>query len=223
MTRTQTDLDVLARRCSEAFPSLTDVERRIALAVHRTMAATGPARVEDIAARADVRSAMVTNALSRWPGVYRDRAGRVTGFWGLSTEPMGHTLELNGRILFGWCAWDTLFLPGILHASGRVRSTCPATGRAVTLRVEPDGVKDLEPPETVVSLLDPDRADVAGDRVISSFCHHIHFLASTDAWEAWARETRNGTFMLTVAEAWTLGRKVNRLRYGAALAVAAFE
>lgn len=217
MSRTQIDLDAVARRCDETFPSLTDVERRIALAVHRIMADKGPSRIEEIAERANVRSSVVANALGRWPGVYRDESGKVVGFWGLSTQPMDHALEVGGRTVYGWCAWDTLFLPEILRASGHVRSTCPATGRRVTLRAQPDGPRDVDPPEAVVSLLDPDRADVAGDQVISSFCHHIHFLASPEAWEGWARETGNGTFMLTVGDAWELGRKVNRLRYGAAL------
>lgn len=208
------DLDAFARQCDETFPSLDGVERRIALAVHRTVAATGPARVEAIAERAHVRSAEVRTALDRWPGVFRDDAERVIGFWGLSTQPMDHLLEVDGRTLYGWCAWDTLFLPEILRATARVHSTCPATGRPVTLRVEATGPEDLDPPDAVVSLLDPGRADVAGDKVLSSFCHHIRFLASPDAWRDWARETGNGTFMLTIDDAWELGRKVNRLRYG---------
>lgn len=221
MTRIRIDLDDFARRCDDTFPSLTDLGRRIALGVHRTMAAAGPAAIDDIARRAEVRPVEVEGALERWPGVYRDDAGRVVGFWGLSTHPMEHRLEIGDRTLYGWCAWDTLFLPEILDASGRVRSRCPATGRLITLRVEPDGPTDVNPLETVVSLLNPGQADVAANQVISSFCHHVHFLASPEIWEDWARETDNGTFMLTVTEAWELGRKVNRLRYGELLTAGA--
>lgn len=208
------DFDDFVRRCDATFPSLNDAERRIAIAVHRTMAASGPAAVADIARDAEVTPIVVERRLASWPGVYRDDSGRIVGFWGLSTQPTDHRLEVGGRTLYGWCAWDTLFLPEILGVPGRVSSRCPATDNLITLRVESDGPKDVNPRQAVVSLLNPDRADVAGNAVISSFCHHIRFLTSPEAWDDWARNTDNGTFMVTVSEAWELGRKVNRLRYG---------
>jgi len=69
----------------------------------------------------------------------------------------------------------------------------------------------------VISFVDPDRYDVEGDRVISSFCHHILFFESPEAWRSWEEDGAHGAFALTVNEAWRLGRLANRLTCGEAL------
>lgn len=46
--------------------------------------------------------------------VYPDGEGRVLGFGGLTVAPMHHRFEVGGRILWTWCAWDSLFIPGTL-------------------------------------------------------------------------------------------------------------
>lgn len=217
MRNTGIDLEDLARRCDAAFPPLDHAERRIALATYRLLAAAGPADPAAIAAAAGAEPRAVESAIERWPGVYLDEAGRVVGFWGLSLEPMDHEIQIGDRTVYGWCAWDTLFLPEILAASVRVRSTCPATGREVSLRVGPAGIGELDPTEAVGSMVDPGCADVAGDRVLSSFCHHIRFLASADDGERWARDRDHDLFLLTVRDAWELGKMTNRLRYGGLL------
>lgn len=214
MKNSRIDLEELARRCDAAFPALAPVERRIAIAIHRALAASGPVRADEVARAVGVDPTTVEGALEGWPGVYRDESGRIIGFWGLTVQPMDHALHLEGRTLYGWCAWDTLFLPEILGVAARVRSRCPATGHPISLRVARDGPVDVDPADAVVSLLDPVCADVAGDRVISSFCHHIHFFASPADWARWAAEREDDTFALTVEEAWELGRRTNRLRYG---------
>jgi len=98
-----------------------------------------------------------------------------------------------------------------------VVSKCPSTGTEVRLRVSPNRIEAAEPAEVAVSLLSPDHCDVAGDCVISTFCNHIHFHASREVGEAWAAEKENDTFMLTLEEAFELGRLANALRYGALL------
>ncbi|MHB1834417.1 MAG: organomercurial lyase [Solirubrobacteraceae bacterium] len=62
---------------------------------------------------------MCETPVGRWPRVFRDGDGRVVGFMGLSVvEFGGHRIELDGRRLTAWCAWDTLFLPGLLGRRG---------------------------------------------------------------------------------------------------------
>jgi hypothetical protein len=53
-------------------------------------------------------------------------------------------------------------------------------------------------------------------RVITSFCHLVHFFSSPSEGDAWISE-REGTFLLSVAEAHELGRQVNLKRFGALL------
>ncbi len=36
-------------------------------------------------------------------------------YWGLAIAETKHRLEVDGRALYTWCAWDSLFLPEILQ------------------------------------------------------------------------------------------------------------
>jgi len=80
---------------------------------------------------------------------------RIIAFWGLSLPDTAHTLEVNGVRLHAWCAWDTLFLPGILHASAEVRSLDPQTEEAVELIVTPRGVTGCSHADITISFLIP--------------------------------------------------------------------
>jgi len=63
---------------------------------------------------------------------------------------------------------------------------------------------------SVVSFLLPDRAFDAD--VIQSFCHFVYFFASREAGEAWTSE-HPGTFLLSLEEAFELGRLVNAMNF----------
>jgi len=77
--------------------------------------------------------------------------------------------------------------------------------------VDPDGVRELDASTTLVSMLSPDES--FDQQVISSFCHFVHFFSSSEEGEAWVSQ-HQGTFLLSVPEAYELGRLVNRARYG---------
>jgi len=48
---------------------------------------------------------------------------------------MPHALQFDGRTLYAWCAWDTLFLPELLGRPARVTSTDPVS--EVILELDP--------------------------------------------------------------------------------------
>ena len=210
-------LEVLARRIDGAFPPLSEDERSTSLATFREMMAGGPAGASDVADRAGVPVARVEGLLERWPGVHRDEDGGIVGFWGLALTDTPHPFHVGSVRRYGWCAWDTLFLGELLGAELCVESSCAASGRPVRMRAGVHGVRDLDPPEAVISFVGPEHCDVDGDRVISSFCHHVLFFESKAAWRGWAPGHTPETFPLTVEEAWRLGTITNRLRYGAHL------
>jgi alkylmercury lyase len=56
--------------------------------------------------------------------------------------------------------------------------------------------------------------------VIRSFCHHVLYLAAEEAGRRWMA-THPGTFLLSVEQAFEVGRRFNLGRFGAALADAA--
>jgi alkylmercury lyase len=201
-------LEVLAEAVVRAEPYFDDPSRRVALATYRRLAEGTAAPVEDIAERAGEEEDLTERLLATWPGVFRDIRGDVVGFWGLTIGKLvpTHAIEVEGRRLYAWCAWDTLFLPGILGADARVESICPVTKETITLVVEPDGVAEASHPQAVVSCLLPSTEFDAN--VIQSFCHFVHFFASRDAGGSWTAE-HPGTFLLSLEDAFELGRLVN--------------
>ncbi len=208
----------LATRFARAFPPLASVDQELALILYRLLAlgrAVPPARLADVMGRAIPE---VEHTLAGWPGLFRDESGAVTGFLGLSVGETAHRFEVDGVALYTWCAWDALFLPRLLNATARVVSACPATGTPVHLTVAPHGVVSAHPAGAVVSFLLPDEAELRR-HTTASFCHFVHFFASPEAAGDWIAR-RPGTWLLTLDEAFALGRAVNESRYPDVLAPA---
>jgi len=195
----------LAQRLEPLFPALDERDRRLSLALYRELAGGAPASLPEEGLK----------RMRDWPGVYYDAERRVIGFWGLSLAKARHRLRIGEHELFAWCAWDALFLPAVLRRRIEVESTCHGTGEAVRLAVSPTAVESAEPPQLVVSFVVPDAEAVRAD-VIASFCHYVYFFSSEDAAGAWRGQHREG-FLLSLAEAFELGRLLNLRRYGAAL------
>lgn len=190
----------VAERLDPLFPALDEPERAISLDIYRSLARGAPVRLTAAAAR----------RAKDWPGVYYDDERRVIAFWGLALAPTRHRLRVGRRELYAWCAWDTLFLPAVLGTRIEVASTCQATGQAVRLTVSPTAVESAEPPGLAVSFVVPSEVDVRAD-VTTSFCHHVHFFSSESA------EKHSGALLLPLADAFEVGRLLNRRRYGTAL------
>jgi len=200
-------VEQLAGALRGALPDLDSEEKRIALSTYRLLAAGRPVSTTQIAEHAALPQERVESALATWPAVFRDGDGRVVGFWGLTVAEMPpHEIEANGVRLWAWCAWDTLFLPEVLGADVRVRSSAP-TGEAVELLVAPDGVRSARPADLAVSFLRPDGP--FDNDVITSFCHFIHFFPSWTAGEQWVAEHPR-TFLLSLKDAFHLARVSNR-------------
>lgn len=182
------------------FPGCEDAP--LAAKLLRLLVRGQPVSTEDLAARASRTVADVSAQLREWPNVDCDASGRVVGFSGLSLRETLHHFEVYGQRLYTWCAWDTLFLPALLNAIARVRSTCPVTGRGVQLEVSPQAVVRAEPEELYVSF--PPRESTDTSNIIASFCCHVHFLAGHAAAAAW-NATHPGAQVLDLRAAFALG------------------
>ncbi len=58
---------------------------------------------------------------------YTDREGQIIGFGGLAVREMPHRFKVDGRT---WCAWDSLFILGILGLEADVESPAPGSTRS---------------------------------------------------------------------------------------------
>jgi len=207
----------LADKIVNAMPKLGSGERRIAIGLYRLLAEGEPVSPERLAKTLDLSGSRVRETLSKWTGVYYNDSRAVIGFWGLALPEMPHHFQVARRKMYTWCAWDSLFIPGILGKTARVESTDPLTNEKISLVVAPEGVKEVEPADTVVSFLTPNRTFDAD--VIQSFCHFVHFFGSRESGERWSSEHK-GTFLLSVDQAYELGRLTNTRNFGEALAKA---
>jgi alkylmercury lyase len=212
--RRRVDLEQLARAICGARSELEPDQQQIALGIYRLLAQGEPLAPTTAAARLGVGAADVERVLNGWPSAVRDEQGRIAGYGGLSLAKTAHRVEVDGRRLYGWCAWDTLFLPELLGASAQVGSTCPASAAAIALHVSPTGVDSAAPRSTVVSMVVP--AEPFGDDVIDRFCCHVRFFSSELAAAPFLAE-RGGAFTLTLAEAFELGRLANHIVFHDAL------
>ncbi|HJQ90726.1 MAG TPA: organomercurial lyase [Acidimicrobiia bacterium] len=201
-----------ANQLAAATPSLDHEQQRIARQIYHLIAANAePVTVAQIADSAKVSPDRVEESLRSWPLVLWDDQDRVVGFWGIHAEHITptHAITVDGRTVYAWCAWDTLFITEILGRQTKITSTDPRAGTPINLTVTPEGVVRIDPPEAVVSLLLPE--DGLTDDAIQRFCHKVHFFTTPASAEAWI-DGRPGLFAVTVDEAFDLGRATNRLR-----------
>lgn len=142
----------------------------------------------------------VRDALVAMPDTEYDEQGRILGS-GLTLRPTPHHFEIDERLLYTWCALDTLIFPAILGRTAHVTSPCHGTGRPVHLTIGTDGITRVEPATAVVSIVTPD----APASIRAAFCNHVHFFATRAAAEPWLAENPSAT-IVPVADAYQLGR-----------------
>ena len=137
----------------------------------------------------------------------RDGDGNIVGILGLSQRAHPHRFEFKDRVLSTWCAWDALFLPALLGKRATVESSCPVTRERVRLTISPKKVENVSPQSTVVTIAVPTTRPEAVEEVIESFCRLVHFFASDDAASSWVSKRKQDLRIVSVQEAYDLGRK----------------
>ena len=210
-------MDTLVERVVALRPTRSQAERDFALGVYRLLAEDTPVSPERLAESLSWSVADVGRMLGTWPALMQtDDDGAIVGFGGLTQIPTKHKLEVGGRTLYTWCAWDSLFIPAILSRPALVESSCPVTGTTIRLTTSANGATTVEPPGVVVSFPIPDLEKMRDD-VRANFCELVFFFASHDVGEGWIRD-HEGTFLLTLDEAVEVGRQKNVAQFGDLLA-----
>ena len=90
-----------------------------------------PATLAEFTGLAGERVAACLDQLDHGGRIRRDTQGRVVGSAGLSVVPDRHEIELAGKRLWTWCAYDILGIFGALSASGRASSPSPSGGQPI--------------------------------------------------------------------------------------------
>lgn len=172
------------------YTGLVEGDQPLALAPHvvRLLAEGRPVEPARLAVASGWPEPKVAAVLGGFPRVDWDEQGRLVGL-GLTLRKTPHHFVLGERVLFAWCAMDTLLFPVMLGRTARVESVCPVTDRPVSMAVSPAGVSELDPATAVVAEVPPipGQADLR-----STVCDQTHFLADPDAAAAWQAEHPGG-------------------------------
>jgi alkylmercury lyase len=174
----------------------------ICVALIRQLAAGQPVSSAHLAANVTMEVPAVAAVLHEMSDVAYDGAGNVVGF-GLSLVPTAHQFSVNERTLYTWCALDTFLYIALLAQPSQVLSHCPVTAQPIRLAMTPDGVTEVTPASSVISLVVPDGS--IADCRRSAFCNHSHFFATAEAGAMWLHDHPNGV-ILPVVDAHRLGQ-----------------
>ena len=214
MSHDPIDVEELSAAVAARMPHLSNEEVAVALSLYRLLSEGSPVSLQRLAEAVGRPAVEVRAVLEIWPGIFYED-GAVIGFWGLALGSTSHAFTIRGKRLSTWCAWDALFIPELIGQSALVSSLDPVTGEEISLTVGPDGIEGIEEvssPGVVVSFLDPSAIDF-DDNVILNFCNYVHFFASVDSGTQWVAE-HPAIFLLSLDEAFNLGQRTNRTRYG---------
>src|SRR3546814_7191085 len=96
-----------------------------------------------------------TDTLFPYTTLFRSEGDEIRGFMGLTVSRTAHQMTVNGRRLWTWCAYDTLFLPTLLGETGEIETRDPETERVIRLTVSPTGIEAAEPAGAMASIVAP--------------------------------------------------------------------
>ncbi len=123
------------------------------------IAHSGAVTPEEFASKLGIEPSRASGLFARLAtmGLQVDGQGNVVGA-ALTARKTVHRVRVRGKELYAWCALDTLIIPGLLGEEGEVSSTCAVSGEPIRITVTPDGVRDFDPADAVVSIVLPDVA-----------------------------------------------------------------
>lgn len=168
----------------------------------RLLAETGqPLAPTHLARRLHMSQEKVAAHLTRVLDTEFDEEGQIIG-WGITLVPTQHQFQVKERALFTWCAFDTVLFPPLLALEAQVHSECAASGLPIRFRAGPEGIEELTPMTSVLSLILPaSRCDC----VRGTFCQQSLFFQSHEAALPWMA-LHPEAVLLSVEEAARLGQ-----------------
>jgi alkylmercury lyase len=130
--------------------------------------------------------------------IFRQRVDLRDGTIRLDATPSGprrYRVHAGGRPIGSGkgCSVDTYLLALALGRPIHAEATCPATGTPITVDITPEGVERIDPPTTVVAVVDLDADLTLGlDRIDADVCAQQPFFASAQAASRWLADHPQG-------------------------------
>jgi alkylmercury lyase len=208
---TKPTIDDLFAQVLSSLPSLNEEEQKVSIQLYHLLAQGNPVSPQQLTGSLQLPVERIRQILDSWWGIDYDDQGRVIGYWGLTLKPTQHRFDVADKTLYTWCAWDTLFIPGILNKSANITSTCPVTNQPITLKVSPKGIETVYPADAIVSFITPDVEKIK-QNVVNSFCHYVYFFTGHEAGNTWCLNQPQ-TFLMPINDAFMLGQRVISAQY----------
>jgi alkylmercury lyase len=205
---------VMQNKIIEAFlrslmPDADDDIRHLWVMIYRQLAKAKPVSIHNLATLCDLGEPEIKRHLEELSNISFNDDGDIIGFLGLTISKTPHELHIDNKLLYTWCAWDTLFIPEILAKKAIIYSKCPQTGATIRLEVTPDTIEKVEPETVIMSFVE---ISETGDNLRNNFCCHVHFFSSKSALEKWQQSHKNITAM-KLSDALELAKRHNKQQF----------
>lgn len=174
------------RKVYDAIPrEALDLDLRVTISTIQALAGGKPVSAEQLAEiwgmpLEQVQAVLAGAAAAGQAEV--DAQGDLVGAV-LSLNPTDHRIAMGGNQLYAWCAYDALYTPGVVGKTAQISSRDPVTGEPIGMTITPDGVAEVQPEGTVVSVVGGD-TDMRGGPE-SPRCNQMLFFASRETAEQW--------------------------------------
>ncbi|MFQ5922678.1 MAG: organomercurial lyase [Anaerolineales bacterium] len=122
----------------------------------------------------------------------------------LSLNPTAHRISIDGNQVYTWCAYDAIYAPGVVGQTARIESQDPVTRESIRVTITPEGIEDIRPEGTVVSVVGG-KTDMRGGPV-SPRCSQMLFFGSRETANQWL-QGRTDVAVLTVEEVFDLANE----------------
>lgn len=209
------ELEQLSRHFIRAFPVMDKSQQQLALTLYRLLAQGKPVSIAQLTEAVEHPVGVIDQTLRTWPGVFYNDDHNVIGFWGITIQETLNQMVVDNVAVYAWCAWDALFIPTLLNTSAEVTSHCAVTDDEIKLSITPQGIESSSHNDIAISFLIPDENELK-ENITNSFCCHVFFFHSRQVGEHWATE-HPGIFLLSLDEAYVVGKKMNAIRYNLTL------
>ncbi len=194
-------LETIAQRLSE---QLRGAQEDLCCPIVQQVTYGKPVTSAAVQASLQVSQNELEQRLTQFPDIEFDRVGNIVGL-GVTLVPTSHRFQIGGKLLYTWCAFDTVLFPPSLYVEAQVQSTCPVTGQPITFVATPEGIiKDLFQASSVMSLIMPaERRDCTR----ATFCQQSLLFQSEQAASTFLADHPEA-ILLSVEEAAYVGRLV---------------
>ncbi len=189
--------------------------QRMVVTMYRLLADAKPVSAARFGDALQLSREMVDHIIAMLPpgALDRDEEGNVIAFAGLTLKQTEHRMEIDGKTLHTWCAFDTLFLSALLRKSAEITSKNPVSGEPVHFTFGPGGYNGSG--DIVMSLVKTSPEQMRNN-VRAAFCHSVYFFGDADVATPYLEEHPD-LVTIPMSDAITLAKRWNEKLYGEAL------